>query len=181
MRSRELLAALAVVLGLGVASVLSGPAWSAPFGFGTPATPEEIAGWNISIGRNGDNLPEGSGNVADGKVVYEERCAACHGANGQGGIGDRLAGGQGTLATERPVKTVGSYCPYAPTLFDYIRRAMPQDAPQSLSADQVYAVSAYLLFLNGIVPDTATMDATSLAAVVMPNRDNFVPDPRPDL
>ncbi|WP_103174687.1 c-type cytochrome [Paracoccus sp. SY] len=163
------------------ATLLAGPAWSEPFGLGTPATPEQVEAWDISIGRNGENLPEGDGTVAEGKVVYEERCAAYHGEAGEGGIGDRLVGGQGTLATDKPVKTVGSYWPYAPTLFDYINRAMPMDAPQSLTVDEVYAVSAYLLFLNGIVPEDARMDAPALSAVVMPNRDNFVPDPRPDI
>lgn len=163
------------------ATVLAAPAWSGPYGFGTPATPEQVEAWDISIGRNGENLPEGSGTVAEGRVVYEERCAACHGEEGEGGIGDRLVGGQDTLATDKPVKTIGSYWRYAPTLFDYINRAMPQDAPQSLSPEEVYAVSAYLLFLNGIVPENARMDAQALPAVVMPNRDNFVPDPRPDI
>jgi len=106
---------------------------------------------------------------------------ACHGAKGEGGVGDRLVGGQGTLATEKPVRTVGSYWPYAPTLFDYIRRAMPQNAPQSLSNDDVYAVSAYILNLNGLLPAEATIDAKALSAIKMPNRDMFVGDPRPDV
>jgi cytochrome c len=113
--------------------------------------------------------------------VFDQQCAACHGSKGEGGVGDRLVGGQGTLATARPIRTVGSYWPYAPTLFDYIRRAMPQNAPQSLSNDDVYAVSAYILSLNGLVADDATLDATSLAAIKMPNRDGFVGDPRPDV
>src|SRR5437588_4217327 len=96
-------------------------------------------------------------------------------------VGDQLVGGQGTLATPKPVRTVGSFWPYAPTLFDYIRRAMPQNAPQSLTSDEVYAVSAYILSLNGIVPTDATLDARSLAAIKMPNRDGFGSDPRPDV
>ena len=103
------------------------------YDIGRAATPAEIAGWNIDIGRDGSNLPPGSGGVGRGKAVFAEQCAACHGPDGQGGLGDRLVGGQGTLATPKPVRTVGSYWPYAPTLFDYIRRAMPQNAPQSLS------------------------------------------------
>jgi S-disulfanyl-L-cysteine oxidoreductase SoxD len=150
-------------------------------GIGRTATPAEIAGWNIDIGRDGSNLPPGNGSVARGRTVYAEQCAACHGAEGQGGLGDRLVGGQGTLATAKPVRTVGSYWPYAPTLFDYIRRAMPQNAPQSLSSEDVYAVSAYVLNLNGIVPADAVLDAKTLAAVKMPNRDRFVGDPRPDV
>src|SRR6266446_4962770 len=128
-----------------------------PYGIGRSATPAEIAGWNIDIDRYGNNLPPGSGSVSvsHGREVFDQQCAACHGAKGEGGVGDRLVGGQGTLATPKPVKTVGSYWPYAPTLFDYIRRAMPQNAPQSLSDEDVYAVSAYILNLKGLLtPDT---------------------------
>jgi cytochrome c len=151
------------------------------YGIGRPATPAEIAGWNIDIGRDGSNLPPGSGSVARGKIVFSEQCAACHGAEGQGGLGDRLAGGQGTLASAKPVRTVGSYWPYAPTLFDYIRRAMPQNAPQSLGNEDVYAVSAFILNLNGLVAADAVLDAKALAAIKMPNRDAFVADPPPDV
>ena len=151
------------------------------YGIGRSATPAEIAGWNIDIGRDGSNLPPGSGSVERGRVVFSEQCAACHGAEGQGAVGDRLVGGQGTLASAKPVRTVGSYWPYAPTLFDYIRRAMPQNAPQSLSNEDVYAVSAYILHLNGLVAADAVLDAKTLAAVKMPNRDAFVADPRPDV
>ncbi|MCA1397236.1 cytochrome c [Bradyrhizobium sp. BRP56] len=151
------------------------------FGIGRAATPAEIAGWNIDIGRDGSNLPPGSGSVERGRTVFSEQCAACHGDSGQGGVGDRLVGGQGTLASPKPIRTVGSYWPYAPTLFDYIRRAMPQNAPQSLSNEDVYAVSAYILSLNGIVPANAVLDAKSLATIKMPNRDGFVSDPRPDV
>ena len=102
------------------------------YGIGRTATEGEIAGWNIDIGRNGENLPPGSGTVGHGREVFAQQCAACHGEKGEGGVGERLVGGQGTIATPKPIKTVGSYWPYAPTLFDYIRRAMPQNAPQSL-------------------------------------------------
>ena len=151
------------------------------YNIGRPATPAEIAGWNIDVDRNGGNLPPGSGSVSHGREVFDQQCASCHGAQGEGGVGDRLVGGQGTIATAKPVKTVGSYWPYAPTLFDYIRRAMPQQAPQSLSNDDVYAVSAYILNLNGLVPADATLDAKTLSAIKMPNRDMFVGDPRPDV
>jgi S-disulfanyl-L-cysteine oxidoreductase SoxD len=151
------------------------------YGIGRPATPAEIAGWNIDIDRYGHNLPPGSGSVGHGREVFAQQCAACHGAKGEGGIGDQLAGGQGTLATPKPVKTVGSYWPYAPTLFDYIRRAMPQNAPESLSNDDVYAVSAYILSLNGLLSDDAILDARTLSEVKMPNRKMFVDDPRPDV
>ena len=140
-----------------------------PYGIGRSATPAEIAGWNIDVDRYGDNLPPGSGSVSHGREVFDQQCAACHGARGEGGIGDQLVGGQGTLATPKPVRTVGSYWPYAPTLFDYIRRAMPQNAPQSLSNDDVYAVSAYILNLNGLFAAGATLDAKTLRAIKMPN------------
>jgi mono/diheme cytochrome c family protein len=152
-----------------------------PYGIGRAATPAEIAGWNIDVDRNGNGLPPGSGSVGRGRAVFDQQCAACHGAKGEGGVGDRLAGGQGTLATAKPARTVGSYWPYAPTLFDYIRRAMPQNAPQSLSNDDVYAVSAYILHLNELLSADATLDAKALAAIKMPNRGMFVGDPRPDV
>ncbi len=151
------------------------------YGIGHPATPDEIKGWDIDIGRDGSGLPQGQGSVAQGRELFANQCAACHGANGEGGVGDRLVGGQGTIATPKPVKTVGSFWPYAPTLFDYIRRAMPLNAPQSLSNAEVYAVSAYILNLNGLLPADATLDARTLSAIRMPNRDKFVDDPRPDV
>ncbi|MGY3528179.1 c-type cytochrome [Bradyrhizobium sp. USDA 4452] len=173
---------LKAVLVVGAIAMLAAGAQAEDrFGIGRPATPAEIAGWNIDIGRDGSNLPPGSGSVERGRTVFAEQCAACHGDNGQGAVGDRLVGGQGSLASPKPIRTVGSYWPYAPTLFDYIRRAMPQNAPQSLSNEDVYAVSAYILSLNGIVPANAVLDAKSLAAVKMPNRDGFVADPRPDV
>jgi len=163
-----------------LASALAAQAQS-PYGIGRSATSAEIAGWNIDIGRDGSNLPPGSGTVSRGREVYAQQCASCHGTNGEGAVGDRLVGGQGTLATAKPVRTVGSYWPYAPTLFDYIRRAMPQNAPQSLSNGDVYAVSAYILNINGLLPADATLDAKTLAGIKMPNRDMFVEDPRPDV
>jgi cytochrome c len=151
------------------------------YGIGRPATAAEIAGWNIDVDSRGNNLPPGSGSVNHGREVFDQQCAACHGPKGEGGLGDQLVGGQGTLATRKPVRTVGSYWPYAPTLFDYIRRAMPQNAPQSLSNEDVYAVSAYILNLNGLLPTDALLDAKTLSAIKMPNRGMFVGDPRPDV
>ncbi len=152
-----------------------------PYGIGRLATAAEIAGWNIDVGRDGSNLPAGSGSVRHGREVFAQQCSSCHGDKGEGGVGDRLVGGQDTLGTAKPIRTVGSYWPYAPTLFDYIRRAMPQNAPQSLSNEDVYAVSAYILNLNGLVGADATLDAKSLAGIKMPNRDKFVGDARPDV
>jgi S-disulfanyl-L-cysteine oxidoreductase SoxD len=144
------------------------------YGIGHVATPAEISGWDIDVAPNGAGLPSGAGSVGEGKAIFAEKCAACHGERGQGGPMDRLAGGAGTISTAKPVRTVGSYWPYATTLFDFIRRAMPFDAPQSLSPPEVYAVSAYVLFLNGLIPEDATLDANSLPQVVMPNRGAFV-------
>lgn len=146
---------------------------------GTPVSAADVAAWDIDVAPDGRGLPAGSGDVATGARIFAAKCAACHGANGEGLIGDALTGGQGTLTSANPKRTVGSYWPYATTLFDYIRRAMPYNAPQSLSADEVYALSAWILNRNGIVPDDARLDARTLAAVRMPNRDGFVPDPRP--
>jgi cytochrome c len=144
--------------------------------FGRPAMPDEIALWDIDVRPDGKGLPPGSGTATQGKQVFAENCAACHGDNGQGGIKDRLVGGQGTLSSDHPVKTVGSFWPYATTLFDYIHRAMPYQAPGSLSNDDTYAVAAYILSLNGILPADGKIDRDSLPKLRMPNRDGFVPD-----
>ena len=157
---------------------LSAGAAAAPptYEFGRPATPQEIAGADIDVHPDGTGLPPGSGSVEQGAAIYASTCAACHGERGEKPLSSalRLVGGQGTLATPKAVKTVGSYWPYATTLFDYIRRAMPFPAPRSLTADQVYAVTAYLLRLNGIVPDGTVLDAATLPKIRMPNRDGFV-------
>ncbi|WP_409565600.1 c-type cytochrome [Methylobacterium sp. E-045] len=150
-------------------------------GIGRPATPQILALWDIDVRADGQGLPAGHGSVRQGEALFGVRCAACHGAQGEGGSADRLVGGQGTLATAKPVRTVGSFWPHATTLFDYIRRAMPYDAPQSLSADETYALSAYVLHLNGILPEGAELDAGSLPKVRMPNRDGFTTDSRPDV
>jgi S-disulfanyl-L-cysteine oxidoreductase SoxD len=153
------------------------------YGLGQPATPREIAGWDIDVSPSGSGLPPGRGDVTQGDAIFAAKCAACHGAHGEGKPMDRLVGGIGTLRDKKPIKTVGSFWPYATTLFDYVRRAMPLNAPQSLTPDEVYAVSAYVLFLNGIVPQDATLDADNLAKIKMPNRDGFVsaepPEARP--
>jgi cytochrome c len=142
-------------------------------GLGVPATPEQIAGWDLSIGPDGAGLPPGSGTAAAGKIVYDAKCLACHGADGAGQPNDRLVGGQGTMREAAPIRTVGSYWPYATTVFDYIRRAMPYVTPHTLTADETYAVTAYLLALNGVIAQDAVMDASTLPKVVMPNRASF--------
>jgi S-disulfanyl-L-cysteine oxidoreductase SoxD len=145
---------------------------------GKIATQELILNMDISIAPDGQNLPSGNGGPVHGRKVYDSKCAFCHGVNGKGGDGlaDALVGGIGTLTSNTPVKTVGSYWPYATTLFDYIRRAMPLNKPMTLTNDEVYGVSAYILYLNGIIADKEVMDAESLPRVVMPNRYGFVSD-----
>ncbi len=141
---------------------------------GRALTPDEIKKADITVWPDGRGLPSGSGSVAAGAVVYTKNCQACHGAQGAGKPQDQLTGGVGTLASAKPVKTPVSYWPTATTLFDYIRRSMPITSPQSLTNDEVYAVTAYLLSIDAIVPADAVLDAKSLPRVKMPNRDGFV-------
>lgn len=174
------LGALGLVAACSVADSHS-PTAPAGYGFGKPATEAEIAAVNIDVAPTGEGLPPGQGTAEEGAKVYAAKCAACHGPTGTEGPMPRLVGGQGTLTTDHPVKTVGSYWPYATTLYDYIDRAMPYSAPQSLTPGEVYAVVAWLLAQNGIIPPNTVMDARTLPTVRMPNRDGFVPDPRPDV
>ena len=164
---------------LAMSTVLAGlalcsSAHAAGPGLGTEISGDELGAWDISIAPDGAGLPEGSGNVSAGAEVYAAKCAQCHGETGTEGPVDPLAGGIGSLASDAPAKTVGSFWPYATTLFDYTRRAMPFDAPQSLTADETYAVTAYMLHLNEIVTDDAVLDAATLPAVEMPNKDGFI-------
>jgi S-disulfanyl-L-cysteine oxidoreductase SoxD len=142
---------------------------------GKPISPEDLASWDISIGPDGAGLPPGSGTVKQGEAVFAAKCQACHGEKGAGTPNDRLVGGQGSLAGDKPpVKTIGSYWPYATTLFDYIRRAMPFNESKSLTNDEVYGVVAYLLNLNGVIPESEAINAQSLPKVAMPNREGFI-------
>lgn len=148
---------------------------------GRAAPPAEIAAWDIDVRPDGQGLPPGQGTAANGEAVYEEHCARCHGDFGEGaGRFPALMGGAGTLTAARPLKTIGSYWPYATTVWDYVYRAMPFGDAQSLSADETYAVTAYLLYLNDLVDEDFVVDRASLPAIEMPNRTGFVPDPRPD-
>ena len=156
-------------------------AQSPKYNAGRAPTPEEIKAVDISIPPGGAGLPAGSGTAVEGKQVYASRCAKCHGAQAQGGDEVALVGGEGTLKSAKPLKTVGSYWPYATTLWDYTNRSMPFKDPGSLTANQVYAVTAHILFLNGIVKETDVMDAKTLPQVKMPNRNGFTSDPRPDV
>ena len=164
----------------GAAAILAASALAAEAPhFGQPVTADELAPWDISIGPDGVGLPAGRGTPKEGEAVYAANCQACHGEKGAGRPNDTLVGGFGTIASDRPaVKTVGSYWPYATTLFDYIRRAMPYQQTKSLSNDELYAVSAYILHLNGVIGADDALDAQSLPEVKMPNRDGFIPFPR---
>jgi cytochrome c len=160
-------ALLALVLASGVEAGES-------YGLGRPATAEEIAGWDIDISPDGAGLPAGRGDVSEGETIFAAKCAGCHGAHGEGKPMDRLVGGFGTIFDAKSERTIGSFWPYATTLFDFVRRAMPLNAPQSLTPNETYALCAYLLFLNKIVPQDATLDAATLPKVQMPNRGNFI-------
>ena len=151
------------------------------YGAGKPATAAEISSLGVAIAPDGGGLPEGSGTALAGREVFAARCAKCHGEKGEGGVGPVLVGGQGTLRDARPNKTVGSFWPYATTVWDYVNRAMPFDQPGLLKPAEVYAVVAYVLNLNGVITSDQVMDARSLPKVRMPNRDGFVPDSRPDV
>jgi cytochrome c len=150
-------------------------------GIGRAATAAEIAGWDIAVGGDGRRLPPGRGSVRDGEELYLTNCASCHGDFGEGV--DRwpaLIGGRGTLNTDQARRTVGSYWQHAPAVFDYVRRAMPYTQPQSLTNDEYYAITAYILNLNELLPEDAVLDAEGLRAIRMPNRDGFVLEARPD-
>src|SRR6266700_6772861 len=185
MRSRDALLAAVLVVGVAAcvtqtSSVRSPERPSASFGH--PISEADVAGWNIDIRTtDGRGLPSGRGGVAQGKAVYEAKCVACHGPEAKGGaMYGTMVGGIGSFTTNTRVLTPGSMYPYAPILFDYVRRSMPMDRPLSMTADEVYAVSAYILNLNGLVPADAVLDQATLPKVQMPNRDNFVLDDRPD-
>ena len=166
-------AALAAACALGL---FSSVALAQSPNLGKVISPEEVAPWDISVGPDGAGLPPGSGTPKQGGAVYASKCVACHGEKGVGKPNDALVGGIGSLAGDKPaVKTVGSFWPYATTVFDYVRRAMPYNESKSLTNDEVYAVAAYILQLNGIIRESDTMNAQTLPKVRMPNRDGFVP------
>ncbi len=174
-KSLKLLIASAAV------AALVTPALAGSFNLGREATPEEVAAWDIDVRPDGAGLPEGKGTVAEGEEVFAEQCASCHGDFGEGV--DRwpvLAGGQGTLTSDRPVKTIGSYWPYLSTVWDYVYRAMPFGNAQSLEPDQVYAITAYLMHMNDLVDADFELSKENFTSVRLPNEANFIDDPRPD-
>jgi S-disulfanyl-L-cysteine oxidoreductase SoxD len=192
LRARSVLAVLAAgVLAATLAqAVARAQGYPARFEFGSPAGEQDIAAIAIAVPADGKGLPSGKGDHAKGKAVYETACAACHGADLMGvaglpnmpaGAQLRLIGGRGTLTSKDPVLTVESYWPYATTLFDYVRRSMPFTAPGSLSADEIYAVCAYILAEGKVIERSTILDAETLPRVVMPNRDGFIGDPRPEI
>ena len=168
-RKPVLAAVAAIILGLSAAVAADGP------DLGRVVTAQEIAAWSLSVGPDGVGLPAGSGTPKQGEAVYTAKCVACHGEKGAGRPNDALVGGIGSLPGDKPpMRTVGSYWPYATTIFDYVRRAMPYNESKSLTNDEVYAVTAYILQLNVIIGENDVINAQTLPKVRMPNRDGFV-------
>ena len=169
-----MLSIAAGVFTLGVAAIgLAADAPANPVALGSPVTEAQLADWDLIVAPDGYNLPEGSGTAAQGQAVYQQKCAACHGAAGEGASGSPALVG-GSVSTTPPLLTVGSYWPHASTLFDYVRRAMPPTAPKSLSNTEVYQVTAYVLHLHGVIAENFVLNKNTLPAVQMPNRDGFI-------
>ena len=174
--SKSLKFLLGTALGL---SVLAAPAFAEKLGLGRPALPEEIAAWDVAVLPDGTGLPEGSGDVATGDEVFAEKCATCHGDFAEGiDNWPVLAGGEGSLKDRRPVKTIGSYWPHLSTVWDYIHRSMPFGAAQTVTPDEAYAITAFLLYSNGIVEDDFVLSKENFTSITMPNADGFYPDDR---
>lgn len=173
MRTRNLIA------GLAASVVLT--AQMPKHGVGKRPSEEEIRALGATVAPDGAGLPAGSGSAIQGREIFAARCVKCHGEKGVGDVGPTLVGGQGTLATAKPLKTVGSFWPHATSVWNYVNRAMPFNQPGSLTHAEVYAVVAYILNLNGIVGEKDVLDAKTLPKIRMPNRDGFIPDPRPDV
>jgi S-disulfanyl-L-cysteine oxidoreductase SoxD len=177
-RSGLLFAAL-----LFVAGVVYVGAETARHDFGHTPTPQERRQWDPAVLPDGTGLPKGRGTAVQGAKLYAQQCASCHGSRGEGTneLGPQLVGGIGTLNSKAPVLTVGSYWPYSTSVWDYVHRAIPYPKPGSLTVDETYAITAYILYLNGIVEKDEVLNERSLPAIRMPNRDGFVGDPRPDI
>ncbi len=156
------------------ANLLLQSATAQSVGLGIPVTEAQLQAFDLIVGPDGSGLPEGSGSPLQGKIIYEARCQACHGLNGEGTIDNTTLAGGNIHSETTPVKTVGSFWPHATTLFDFIRRAMPADAPKSLSNNEVYQVVAYVLYLNGIINQYAVLNKDTLMTIEMPNKDGFI-------
>jgi S-disulfanyl-L-cysteine oxidoreductase SoxD len=170
------------VLCAAIALVTAAVGQTPRYKLGRPATPEEIRKRDISVAPDGSGLPPGHGTASQGRHTYQMLCTNCHGDRGQGMLQyPALVGGQGTLRSKDPELTVGSYWPYATTVWDYIHRTMPYPRPGSLTPDETYAVTAFILYMNGVVEEKAELNEKTLPMLTMPNRDGFVPDPRPDV
>jgi S-disulfanyl-L-cysteine oxidoreductase SoxD len=165
-----------IVIAAGVAALAltAGMALAESPHLGKPISPSDFAAWNLNILPDGSNLPPGSGTAAEGQKIFAEKCVACHGDKGQGGLAARLIGGPSKVTLDGG-KGIANYYPYATTVFDFIRRAMPWNAPRTLTDHEVYALTAYLLAANKLIPEDEEINATTLPKVKMPNRDNFVP------
>jgi mono/diheme cytochrome c family protein len=164
------------VPGMALAASVTAFAQAPTYHVGRTPTKEEIQAWDISIGPEGRELPPGSGSAKQGAAIYGKKCVACHGPTAEGSqLAPRLLGGKGTLRTPQPVRTIGSYWPFATTVWDYIHRAMPPGQGGSLSADEVYALTAFILFRNEIIGENDAMDAKTLPKIQMPNRNGFIP------
>jgi S-disulfanyl-L-cysteine oxidoreductase SoxD len=162
-----------LVLGATLAAFASGAALAETPGLGKPITPKELEAWDITVMPDGTGLPAGSGTSAQGKPIYDAKCSACHGAQGEGGIAGRVIGGP-PKATLDGGKTIANFWPAATTIFDFIRRAMPYQAPKSLTDAEVYALTAYLLAANKLIGENDVINAQTLPKVKMPNADNFI-------
>jgi cytochrome c len=157
-------------------------AYPEAFGLGAPIPESEWAALLTAIPPTGAGLPQGQGTSAEGQLIYAQKCASCHGSDLQGtAAGLRLIGGRGTLTSQAPVKSVESFWPYAPSVFSYIRNTMPTDAPGALENSEVYALVAFILAQGGVIDSDAVVDANTLPLIVMPNREGFIADPRPDI
>lgn len=168
-----------VLIATALASMLASPALAEKLGLGRPALPEEIMAWDVAVLPDGTNLPKGSGDVLTGEEVFANQCASCHGEFAEGlDSWPVLAGGEGSLTDPRPVKTVGSYWPYLSTVFDYVHRSMPFGAAQTVSADETYAITAFLLYSNGLVEDDFILSKENFNEIKMPNAEGFYPDDR---
>ena len=168
----RLLSACSWLLAVAMPAALAAEA-SAPR-LGRPLSAAEAARWDLSVYPDGRGLPAGHGNAVEGAVLFEQKCVVCHGPGGRGATAEELAGGTAPLTDKSPDKTIGLYWPHATTIFDFTRRAMPMFAPGSLSSDEVYALTAYLLFANGLIAEAEEMNAATLPKVQMPNRNGFV-------